>query len=68
MTALRQRSEEFPVGVTPAQAISFALSICGFPVGHMGGTVRFIIFALEKCGFQIVPINNVVQLHPEKQT
>lgn len=67
MTALRKSCPEFPKGVTPEQAISFALSICGIPVGRNHGMVAFIIHALKKCGFQIVPVDNVVPFK-QKQT
>jgi hypothetical protein len=63
-SAARKPSPEFPKGVTPAQAIAFALSICGIPVGRNHGMVAFIIHALEKCGFKIVPISAEIVSFP----
>ena len=60
MTALRHPCTEFPAGVTPAEAIAFALASCGLRVGQGSKTVRFILYALDTCGFQIVPINHNV--------
>lgn len=64
MSALRHPSTEFPAGVTPEQAIAFALSICGIKVGAGSGTVGFVLYALARCGFQTVP-NNVIPLKGE---
>jgi hypothetical protein len=65
MRALRHPSPEFPVGVTPAQAIAFALSICGIKVSESAGTVRFVLYALARCGFKIELINNVIPFKGE---
>ena len=58
MRASRHPPTEFPAGVTPAQAIAFALSICGIKVSESAGTVRFVLYALMRCGFKIEPIDN----------
>jgi len=52
--------------VTPSQAITFALHICGVHPGR--GMVAFILHAIEVCGYRIVKADgssNVVPLKKE---